>query len=115
MVEAGAKAGGDDGAVAATGGFRTSDLAALLLASVAIGIAVSAIMTDVGTSGPVVMGASALAYSGTGELAYASVIASGGGLAPASVAALLVSSRFGLLAMSMRNRWPAPLWERIGI
>ncbi len=96
-------------------GFRTSDLVALLLASVAIGIAVSAIMTDVGTSGPVVILAAALAYSGTGELAYASVVASGGGLVPASVAALLVSSRFGLLAMSMRNRWPAPWWERIGI
>lgn len=99
----------------ARAGLRTVDLAALALASVAIGIAVSAIMSDIGTSAPVVVAASALAYSGTGELAYASVIASGGGLLPATVAALLVSSRFGLLAMSMRNRWPAPWWERIGM
>lgn len=96
-------------------GFRTVDLAALMFASIAIGIAVSVIMTDVGTSPWVVMAACTFAYSGTGELAYASVLASGGGLVPAAVAALLVSSRFGLLATSMMGRWPASLPERIGI
>src|SRR6478609_9291145 len=97
------------------GGFKPTDLAALLVASIAIGIAVSAIMTDVGTAPWVVMAAAALAYSGTGELAYASVISSGGTMAPALAAALLVSSRFGLLAMSMANRWPASRLERVGI
>jgi predicted branched-subunit amino acid permease len=91
------------------------DIAALLLASVAIGIAVSPIMVDVGTPEWVVMAACMLTYSGTGELAYASVIASGGSLGPALAAGLLVSSRFGLLAMSMTGRWAAPLWERIAI
>ena len=97
------------------GGLRTADLVALLLASITIGVAVTAIMVEVGTSGWVVMAACTFSFSGTGELAYASVIASGGGLAPALVASLLVSSRFGLLAMSMTGRWAAPLWERIGI
>ncbi len=91
---------------------RAPDLAALAVASVAVGVAVSAIMSDIGTSDAVIMAAAILAFSGTGELAYASVIASGGGLAPAVGAALLVSSRFGLLAMSMAKRWPAPAWER---
>lgn len=100
---------------APVGGFKPTDLAALLVASIAIGIAVSAIMTDVGTAPWVVMAAAALAYSGTGELAYASVISSGGTMAPALAAALLVSSRFGLLAMSMANRWPASPLERVGI
>jgi predicted branched-subunit amino acid permease len=92
---------------------RPLDLGALLFASVAIGVAVTTIMTDVGTSGWVVLAAASLSFSGTGEVAYASVIASGGGLTPALVAAMLVSSRFGLLAMSMTGRWKAPLWERV--
>jgi predicted branched-subunit amino acid permease len=86
-----------------------------MFASIAIGIAVSVIMTDVGTSPWVIMAACTFAYSGTGELAYASVIASGGGIVPAAVASLLVSSRFGLLATSMMNRWPASRLERVGI
>ena len=106
---------GSPPAGAQKGGFKPTDLVALLVASLAIGIAVSAIMTDVGTSPWVVMGAAALAYSGTGELAYASVISSGGTMAPALAAALLVSSRFGLLAMSMANRWPASRLERVGM
>lgn len=99
----------------APAGFSGLDLAALFLAALAIGVAVSPIMVEAGTPGWVVMAACCLAYSGTGELAYASVIVSGGGLGPALVASLLVSSRFGLLAMSMTNRWSAPLWERVGI
>jgi predicted branched-subunit amino acid permease len=97
------------------GGFTPLDLGAMVVASIAIGVAVSAIMTEVGTSWWVVMAAATFAYSGTGELAYASVVSSGGGLAPALAAALLVSSRFGLLAMSMTNRWPASRLERVGV
>lgn len=89
------------------------DLGALLFASLATGVAVTTIMTEVGTSGWVVMAAATLCFSGTGEVAYASVVASGGGMTPALVAAMLVSSRFGLLAMSMTGRWKAPLWERV--
>jgi len=96
-------------------GLSTVDLVALFLAAVAIGIAVSPIMVEVGTPSWVVMAACILVFSGTGELAYASVIASGGSLGPALVASLLVSSRFGLLAMSMTNRWPAGVWERVGV
>lgn len=96
-------------------GLRKVDLAALALASVAIGIAVSPIMVEVGTPSWVVMGACLLTYSGTGELAYASVIASGGSLGPALAASLLVSSRFGLLAMSMMDRWPMGTGERIWV
>jgi predicted branched-subunit amino acid permease len=94
-------------------GFSPLDRGALFFAAVAIGVAVSPIMVQVGTSGWVVMAAAILVFSGTGELAYASVIASGGGLGPALAASLLVSSRFALLAMSMNNRWPTTRLERI--
>ena len=97
------------------GGFKPLDLGALLFASTAIGVAVTSIMQDVGTSGWVIMAGCMFAFSGTGEVAYASVIATGGGMTPALVAAMLVSSRFGLLAMSMTGRWKAPWWERIGV
>jgi len=86
-----------------------------MFASAITGVAVTAIMRDVGTPAWVVMAACTFAFSGTGEVAYASVIASGGGMAPALLAAMLVSSRFGLLAMSMTGRWPAPLWERVAV
>ncbi len=91
------------------------DLGTLLFASIAVGIAVTSILSGVGTSGWAVMAACTFAYSGTGEVAYASVIAAGGAMTPALAAAMLVSSRFGLLALSMTGRWKAPLWERIAI
>ncbi|MDH4365485.1 MAG: AzlC family ABC transporter permease, partial [Acidimicrobiia bacterium] len=97
------------------GSFRPLDLSTLMFASAVTGVAVTAIMRDVGTPAWVVMAACTFAFSGTGEVAYASVIASGGGMAPALLAAMLVSSRFGLLAMSMTGRWPAPLWERVAV
>lgn len=91
------------------------DLSTMLLASVAIGIAVTSIMRGIGTPAWVVMAACSLAYSGTGEVAYASVVAAGGGIPAAIAAAAMVSSRFGLLAMSMTGRWRASRLERIGI
>ena len=94
-------------------GLRPVDIAALGAASMAVGITVSAIMTKIGTTSAVVMIAAVTAFSGSGELAFASVILSGGTSAAGLISALLVSSRFGLLAMSMANRWPMPVWEKI--
>jgi len=96
-------------------GLRLTDLTALWLASVMIGIAVSSVMTEIDTPAVITMLAAVLWFSGTGELAYAAVIGAGGGLAPAVVSALLVSSRFGLLAMSMARKWDAPWWERVAM
>jgi len=89
------------------------DRLALIGASVAVGITVSAVMIDIGTPGPVVMLAAFAAFSGSGELAFAAVILGGGGVVPAVASALLVSARFGLLAMSIAHRWPMRTWERI--
>lgn len=94
-------------------GLGRVDIVALGVASLAVGITVSAIMIDIGTPSGVVLLASFTAFSGSGELAYAAVILSGGSVAAAMVSALLVSSRFGLLAMSIANKWPMPVWERI--
>lgn len=94
-------------------GLRPADIAALGAASLAVGVTVSAIMISIGTPSSVVMLATVTAFSGSGELAYAAVIQSGGSTAAALVSALLVSSRFGLLAMSVANKWPMSVWERI--
>ncbi len=91
------------------------DMLAMFVSASIIGISVSPIMVDVGTPGWVVVAAAVFAWSGTGEVAYASVVAAGGGVAPAMAAALLVSSRFSLLAMSLKDRWPAALPERLGM
>ena len=89
------------------------DIGALVAATFAVGVTVSTIMIDIGTPSAVVMLASLSAFSGSGELAYAAVISSGGSVIAGLVSALLVSSRFGLLAMSMANRWPMSFWERV--
>ncbi len=94
-------------------GLGPADLIALAAATMAIGVAVSAIMIDIGTSSTVVMLATVTAFSGSGELAFAAVILSGGSVAAGLISALLVSSRFGLMAMSIANLWPMPLWERL--
>jgi predicted branched-subunit amino acid permease len=70
-------------------------------------------MIDIGTPGPVVMLAAIAAFSGSGELAFAAVIQSGGGTVPALASALLVSARFGLLAMSIAQRWAMSVWEKL--
>ncbi len=90
-------------------------MASMFVSALIIGVAVSPVMLSIGTSYAVVMAAAGLAWSGTGEVAFASVILAGGGAIPALGAALLVSSRFGLLAMSLRDRWPASILERIGM
>ncbi len=96
-------------------GLGRADIVAMFISSSIIGIAVSPIMTDIGTSPWVVMAAATFAWSGTGEVAFASVISSGGSTPSALVAAMLVSSRFGLLAMSLKDRWPASAIERVGM
>lgn len=90
-----------------------SDRFALIGATFAVGITVSAVMVDIGTPSGVVMLAAISAFSGSGELAYAAVILGGGGVVPAMASALLVSARFGLLAMSVAQRWPMSVWEKI--
>lgn len=94
-------------------GLRTADIVALGAASLAVGVTVSAVMVSIGTSAWVVMAASVTAFSGSGELAYAAVILSGGSSLAGLASALLVSSRFGLMAMSIAGRWPMGFGERV--
>lgn len=97
------------------GGIGSLDIAAMFVSATIIGIAVAPIMVDVGSPSWVVLAAALFAWSGTGEVAYASVIAGGGSLAAAMVAAMLVSSRFALLALSLKGRWKASVIERIAM
>lgn len=91
------------------------DIGAMFISATIIGIAVAPIMVDVGSPGWVVLAAAFFAWSGTGEVAYASVIASDGSTLAALIAAMLVSSRFALLALSLKGRWQASLIERVGM
>ena len=95
------------------GGISLLDMAAMAISALAIGVAVAPIMVEIGTSATVVLAAAVLAWSGTGMVAYASVIGAGGSMGPALVAAMLVSSRFALLAMSLKGRWKASFLERV--
>lgn len=104
-----------DGANDERGGIGWFDQAAMFVSAAMIGVAVASIMTDIDTPGWVVIMAAATAWAGTGEVAYASVISTGGGALPALAAGWLVCSRFSLLTMSMKDRWPAPILERVGI
>lgn len=97
------------------GGISPLDIGAMFVSATIIGIAVAPIMVDAGTPGWVVLAAAFFAWSGTGEVAYASVIESGGSTIAAFVASMLVSSRFALLALSLKGRWQASLLERVGM
>ncbi|MGH1492300.1 MAG: AzlC family ABC transporter permease [Acidimicrobiales bacterium] len=97
------------------GGIGKLDMAAMFMSATIIGIAVAPIMVDVDSPAWVVVAATVFAWSGTGEVAYASVIASGGSTLAAFIASMLVSSRFALLALSLKGRWQASLIERIGM
>jgi predicted branched-subunit amino acid permease len=97
----------------APGDLGWTDRVALAGATFAFGLTVSAVMIDIGTPGPVVMLAAFAAFSGSGELAFAAVIQSGGSMVPALASALLVSARFGLLAMSIAQRWAMSVWEKL--
>ena len=97
------------------GGIGPLDMGAMFVSATIIGIAVAPIMVDVGSPSWVVLAAATFAWSGTGEVAYASVIASGGSTFAAYVAAMLVSSRFALLALSLKDRWEASPIERVGM
>ncbi|MDH3755502.1 MAG: AzlC family ABC transporter permease, partial [Acidimicrobiia bacterium] len=90
-------------------------MGAMFISATIIGIAVAPIMVEVGTPGWVVLAAAFFAWSGTGEVAYASVIAGGGSTFAAFIASMLVSSRFALLALSLKGRWQASLVERVGM
>ncbi len=107
--------GADSVDPARRGGITLIDMSAMFVSALAIGVAVAPLMAEAGTSNLVVMLAASLAWSGTGMVAYASVIMAGGSMVPALVAAMLVSSRFALLAMSLKDRWRAGIWERIGM
>ncbi len=96
------------------GGIGWFDQAAMFASAAMIGVAVASIMTDIGTPGWVIIMASATSWAGTGEVAYASVISTGGGPPAALAAGWLVCSRFSLLCMSMKDRWPASTVERVG-
>jgi len=104
-----------DGETEDEGGIGRFDQAAMFVSAAMIGVAVASIMSDIGTPGWVVVVASATAWAGTGEVAYASVISTGGGAVTALAAGWLVCSRFSLLAMSMKERWRASVPERTGI
>ncbi|MFT7602308.1 MAG: putative branched-subunit amino acid permease [Acidimicrobiales bacterium] len=97
------------------GGISPLDIGAMFISATIIGIAVAPIMVDVGTPKWVVLAAAFFAWSGTGEVAYASVIDSGGSTIAAWVASMLVSSRFALLALSLKGRWQASVLERVGM
>jgi len=97
------------------GGIGPADMGAMFVSATIIGIAVAPIMVDAGSPSWVVLAAALFAWSGTGEVAYASVIASGGSTLAAFVASMLVSSRFALLALSLKGRWKASLIERVGM
>lgn len=81
------------------------DVIAFSLSFFVAGISTSIVLTNLGVSPWVVALAGVIMFSATGELALAGVLASGGALAAAMVSALLVSARFGLLAIPLSTRF----------
>lgn len=95
-----------------TKGPAPADLLALAVAYFTVGVTVSVAVTDIGTPAWLTLVVAVTAYSATGELAFVAVIVGGGSLAAALVSGWLVSTRFGLLAVSLGGRLRASTAER---
>lgn len=93
-------------------GPRLADLGALALAYFAVGVAVSVAVTGIGTPAWLTLVVAATAYSASGELAFVATVAGGGTAAAALVSGWLVSTRFGLLTVTLGSRFPGSRAER---
>ncbi len=94
---------------------RRSELVALATSYLVGGISVSLVVANAGTPEWLVVVAAVVMYSATGELALVSVLAAGGSPVTGVVSGLLVSARFGILAVSLsaRLRTVASVPERV--
>lgn len=96
----------------AAGDPALSDLATFALTFFALGVTVNLLVLEAGTSNGLTILAAVAVYSATSELAYLAVKDAGGTEVAAVVAAWVVSSRFGLLAVSLGAKLSGGLWHR---
>ncbi|MCC6436963.1 MAG: AzlC family ABC transporter permease [Acidimicrobiales bacterium] len=90
------------------------ELAALVASYAVGGISVALVCAGFGADPWVIILASIVMYSATGELALVAVLSAGGSTATAMASALLVSARFGVLAAGLSSRLRhVPLSERV--
>lgn len=89
-----------------------SDLATFAITFFALGVTVNLLVLEAGTSSGLTVLAAFAVYSATSELAYLAVRDAGGTELAAVVAAWVVASRFGLLALSLGARLPGGRWHR---
>ncbi len=89
-----------------------SDLGTFALTFFALGVTVNLLVLEAGTSSGLTIFAAFAVYSATSELAYLAVKDAGGTEVAAVVAAWVVSSRFGLLAVSLGAKLPGGIWHR---
>lgn len=89
-----------------------SDLGTFALTFFALGVTVNLLVLEAGTSSGLTIFAAFAVYSATSELAYLAVKDAGGTELAAVVAAWVVSSRFGLLAVSLGAKLPGGVWHR---
>ncbi len=90
-------------------GPRRHELATLALTYLAGGITTSLVVSQWASAGVTLLAATIM-YSATGELALVAVLAAGGSVVAGILSGLLVSARFGLLCVSLAQRfggrWP---------
>lgn len=89
-----------------------SDLFTFAVTFFALGVTVNLLVLESGTSSELTIFAAFAVYSATSELAYLAVRDAGGTELAAVVAAWVVASRFGLLAVSLGAKLPGGVWHR---
>jgi 4-azaleucine resistance transporter AzlC len=98
------------------GGFRAGVRAIMPLvpAGTAFGVSfgVLARSAGMGSVAPVVM--SATTFAGSAQVAVASVLGAGGGVAAAVTAALLLNARYGAISISVGSAFSGGFWRRFG-
>jgi 4-azaleucine resistance transporter AzlC len=82
-------------------------------AAFAFGASFSVLARAAGVGGVAATVMSATTFAGSAQIATVSILGTGGGLAAAVVAALLLNARYGAISVAVGSRFQGSLWRRL--
>ncbi len=90
-----------------------ADFVTLVITFFSLGVTLQVLLIDIGTSQVRAFIASSVIFSATSQFAYLAVKDAGGSEWPAILAGVIVATRFGILAVSLRPRLPEGRLRRL--
>ena len=99
--------------VAPAARLSVADFATMAITFFSLGVTLQVLLIDLGTSQLRAFVASSVIFSATSQFAYLAVKDAGGGEWAAIIAGVIVATRFGILAVTLRPRLPEGLFRRV--